>query len=390
MQMKTATVQFCGAGGTSEAARMAGIQVVAAINHSRIAIATHQANHDPCTHYQQDITEIDPDDVPESDLLLTSPECTNHSGSKGKKHYHQFDFWGDVVFDPLDEKSRNTMDDVVRFATAKYRAGTPYKFIVVENVVEVAKWRKYAVWLASMTTLGTNTRVYEYRALYWNSQFFGVPQSRDRMYIVFWLKGMQAPDLEYRPTAFCDYCEGQVQAVQSWKQPLKWGVYREQYRYVCPHCIREIVPHFTPVRSILNLDHLGRPIGGRLKKNIQKNIAVGLQRFPGQQFLYGYYGNPLYRRLDEPVGTIPTVDTWALITPAQCFEETLHRMLSVQEVKACMGFPSQYRLLGTLKEQIWQLGNAVCPPIMAHILARCLAVFVEPRQEQKMRAACSN
>jgi site-specific DNA-cytosine methylase len=37
----TATVQFCGAGGTSEAARQAGIHVEAAINHSKIAIATH-------------------------------------------------------------------------------------------------------------------------------------------------------------------------------------------------------------------------------------------------------------------------------------------------------------------------------------------------------------
>ncbi len=133
--------------GRVEAARQVGITVVAAINHSKIAIATHAANHgESCKHYQQDIAEIDPTDVPATDWLRTSPECTNHSGSKGKKHYHSFDLWGDVIFDPLDEKSRNTMDDVVRFVKAKYYAGTPYTGIVVENVVEAAKWRKYTTW----------------------------------------------------------------------------------------------------------------------------------------------------------------------------------------------------------------------------------------------------
>ena len=238
--MLTATVQFCGAGGTSEGARQAGIHVEAAINHSTIAMISHEANHKGCKHFQQDITEIDPDDVPDSDLLLTSPECTNHSDSKGQKHYHQFDLFGDIVFDPLDEKSRNTMEDVVRFAKAKYQAGKPYKCIVVENVIEVAKWRNYHSWLKSMLTLDIpdlETPIYEYRTLYWNTQFFGVPQSRDRVYMVFWLHGLPTPDLDHRPAAFCDYCEREIQAVQSWKQLLKWGNYKEQYVYCCHNAL---------------------------------------------------------------------------------------------------------------------------------------------------------
>ena len=116
-------------------------------------------------------------------------------------------------------------------------------------------------------------------------------------------------------------------------------------------------------------------MGSRLKQNIQGNIAIGLKRFPGQQFLYGYYGNPLYRRLDEPVGTIPTVDTWALITPTTRIEDTLHRMLTHAEVKLAMGFPEHYQILGSCRKKIWQLGNAVCPPIMADILKRCVVVL---------------
>jgi len=369
----TATVQFCGAGGTSEAARLAGIQVGVAINHSKIAIATHAVNHPNAIHYQQSIEECDPDAMPDSDWLLTSPCCTNHSSAKGKKQYHSFDLFGDIIFDPLAEKSRNTMEDVVRFVATKKHAGKPYKVIIVENVVDVIKWRKYGTWLKSLTDLG-----YSYQALYWNSQFFGVPQSRDRVYITFWLRDLPAPDLEYRPSAFCEYCERSVLSIQSWKKLLKWGSYQEQYTYNCPHCTREVMPYSIPASSILNLNDRGRPIGGRLVENIQANIARGIERLPGQSFLYGYYNNPVYRRLNEPIGTITTVDRWALITPATRLQDTLHRMLSVQEVKLAMGFSADYHLLGTAKEQVWQLGNAVCPSVMTTLLGRCLAILISP------------
>ncbi|MBA2395089.1 MAG: DNA cytosine methyltransferase [Ktedonobacteraceae bacterium] len=380
--MLTATVQFCGAGGTSEGACLADIHVEAAINHSKTAIATHEANHKGCQYFQQDITEIDPDDVPDSDLLLTSPECTNHSDSKGQKHYHQFDLFGDIVFDPLDEKSRNTMEDVVRFAKAKLSAGKPYKCIVVENVIEVVKWRKYASWFASLVALG-----YQYQALYWNTQFFGVPQSRDRVYLVFWLRDLPAPDLDFRPTAFCEYCERVIQAVQAWKTLLKWGSYREQYVYRCQCCANEVTPFFIPVASVLNLDSPGDPLfqrtsGRILKKKTIDGIRKGMERFQGQPFLYAYYKKPLYRCLNEPVGTITTMDRWALVIPGRTFEETTYRMLTPHEVKLCMGFSAEYRVLGTKKEQVWQLGNAVCPPIMADILRRC-AVAIASSDEQE-------
>jgi len=389
--MLTATVQFSGVGGTSEGARQAGIHVVAAINHSKIAIASHKANHPDTEHFQQSLEECDPDETPDSDLLLTSPCCTNHSNSKGQKHYHQFDLFGDIIFDPLAEKSRNTMEDGVRFAKAKYKAGKPYKCMIVENVIEIAKWRKYRSWLTSMTTLDIpdlKAPIYEYQTLYWNTQFFGIPQSRDRVYIVFWLHGLPAPDLEHRPAAFCGACEREIGAVCSWKTLLKWGSYREQYVYVCPWCACEVTPFFASVQPVLNLDESGDPLFDRksgriLVQNTIDNVRKGIERLYGQPFLYAYYNNPLYRRLNEPVGTMTTVDRWALVTPARKFEDTTYRMLSPQEVKLCMGFSADYQVRGTVKEQIWQLGNAVCPPIMAEILKRC-TVAIAPMEAQEV------
>jgi hypothetical protein len=68
---------------------------------------------------------------------------------------------------------------------------------------------------------------------------------------------------------------------------------------------------------VLNLDVPGRAIGGRkLTEKTLANIREGIDRIKGEQFLLGYYNHPLFRGLDEPVGTITTVDRWALVTPA--------------------------------------------------------------------------
>ena len=57
-------------------------------------------------------------------------------------------------------------------------------------------------------------------------------------------------------------------------------------------------------------------------------------------------------------------------------------MLTPHEVKLCMGFSAEYQVLGTKKEQVWQLGNAVCPPIMADILRRCAAVITSSEEQE--------
>ena len=57
-------------------------------------------------------------------------------------------------------------------------------------------------------------------------------------------------------------------------------------------------------------------------------------------------------------------------------------MLTPHEVNLCMGFSGEYQVLGTKKEQVWQLGNAVCPAIMADILKRC-TVAIASLEEQE-------
>lgn len=48
------------------------------------------------------------------------------------------------------------------------------------------------------------------------------------------------------------------------------------------------------------------------------------------------------------------------------------RMLSVDEYRAAMGFPTGYRLPPDKRTAVHLLGNAVCPPVATWILNRVL------------------
>ena len=197
----TATDQFCGAGGSSQGARNAGVEVKMALNHWKLAIETHNTNFPDTLHDCTDISACDPRRYPSTNILITSPECTTHSPAGGNTHKsvkQSIDLFDKGVIDPATERSRATMWDVCRFA--EYHN---YELVIVENVVEArTKWVLFEVWLQAMHKLG-----YNHKCLYLNSMhFWPCPQSRDRMYVVFWKKGNKAPQLDYTPLAHCPCC----------------------------------------------------------------------------------------------------------------------------------------------------------------------------------------
>lgn len=122
----TVTDQFCGAGGSSEGVKRFaqrsklrnGLHVRMALNHWKLAIETHNTNHPDTDHDCTDISACDPRRYPSTNILITSPECTNHSLAKGqrRKHLQQGDIFRDGTIDPAADRSRATMWDVPRFA----------------------------------------------------------------------------------------------------------------------------------------------------------------------------------------------------------------------------------------------------------------------------------
>lgn len=277
----TVTDQFCGAGGSSSGAMAAGVEVKMALNHWQLAVNTHNTNFPNASHDCTDISASNPRRYPSTDILITSPECTNHSLAKGKSRQGQWqpDLFGKVVLDPAEERSRATMWDVPRFA--EYHQ---YRIIIVENVVDARQWVMWDAWLHAMDSLG-----YDHKCVYFNSMFaYPTPQSRDRMYVVFWKKGNRAPNLEFHPPAHCTRCERNVEAVQAWKNNRSAGRYKKQYVYVCPNCHATVEPYYYCAFNAIDWAIPAPRIGDRpkpLKEKTLKRIQAGLDKFGAQPIL---------------------------------------------------------------------------------------------------------
>jgi len=350
---------FCGAGGSSTGAVKAlngRGRVLMAANHWARAIETHNLNHPTTDHYLDDLQATHPSRYPKTTICWMSPECTNHSIAKGKqrKNLAQLDLWGESKVDPAEERSRATMREVVEF-TAYHK----YEIVIVENVTDIQHWQHYEMWLTAMLNLG-----YKHKALYLNAQFFDVPQSRDRIYIVFWKKGNRAPDLDFRPAALCAE-HGQINAMQVWKkQGRSGGRYGKngQYTYRCPNCGTEVKPFYRPAASVIDWSISSQRIGDRkkpLKPKTMERIMTGLRKFArpviidvayagnggraypydnalptqtGRQtfalasmsnppvilppFLVNYYTREdAQSAIDQPIGVIPTENRHALVVP---------------------------------------------------------------------------
>lgn len=266
----TVTDLFCGAGGSSLGAEAAGLRLLMAANHWQTAIDVHQSHFPEARHDCADISQADPRRYPVTDILLASPECTNHSMARGISRQRQDPTLWDAP-DPTAERSRATMWDVVRFAEQ-----IAYKAIVVENVVEATKWVCFPAWWQAMEAIG-----YQGKILCHNSMHHQVPQSRDRIYIVWTQPGIR-PDLEFEHVGHCTNCATTVVCRQAWKNGRTTGRYRAQWVWRCTTCRTAIEPRTRGAAEIIDWSINCPRIGDRtrpLSPKTRARIVAGLQKY---------------------------------------------------------------------------------------------------------------
>jgi DNA (cytosine-5)-methyltransferase 1 len=308
----TAVVDYCGAGGESQGLVEAGITVVQAANHFDKAIETHAANHSGTDHLLTDLLVQDPRLRPRAHIYQASPECTWHSPAGGRKNHRyrdMLDMFDDYVPDAAGERSRATMMTVLGMAEAKR-----YPIVIVENVVEVSRWEMFEVWLAGFTALGYQHQILSVSAAHiWSERNAPAPQWRDRIYFVFYLEGIEFPDVSPRPWGHCEACGADVRLMQSWKKPGRpIGKYRSQYVYRCPvlgHPIAE--PYVMPALDALDLSDLGTRIGDRkrpLSAATMRRIRTGALMFNREPEIVAHTGHTWdatkkgHRRYGDPNG----------------------------------------------------------------------------------------
>jgi DNA (cytosine-5)-methyltransferase 1 len=322
------------------------------MNHWRVAIETHATNFPNTQHDCADIQATDPRRYPSADCLITSPECTNHSIAKGvsRKFQNTHTIFGELTVDPAAERSRATMWDVPRFAEVH-----KYKIIIVENVVDARKWVLWDAWLHAMHNLG-----YLHKCVYLNSRHaHPTPQSRDRMYVVFWRKGNKAPNLDIRPQAHCPKCDRDVDSVQTWKDARKkWGKYKQQYLYACPSCGTIVEPYYYAAFNCIDWSIQGTKIGEYkrpLSANTMRRIRYGLERFGNEHLvIYGDHSSVVGRvhPVSREMFTQTTTQTAALLmlptfVTSRYGSGIAHRVRGNTDVLPTQSTGNTYYVLGT-------------------------------------------
>lgn len=307
---------FCGVGGSSFGAittNQEKVEIVAGFDLWDAATKAYSANFPRAKVYHQDIRSLSPKnirrEIGDIDVILASPECTNHSVAKGALE--------------RDEASKMTAFEVTRFAS-EFKP----KWIVIENVIQMQSWSEHAKLLDKLWALG-----YFVRQVALNAQDFGVPQSRNRLFLLC----SRTNDVNFEKPAG-------VKPIPASSILDNSGKYR-------------LSPLRKPTRAPATLERAERAIN-----------ALG----DDQPFLIVYYGSDGsggWQSLDKPLRTVTTLDRFAYVEPSS--DGHMMRMLQPEELKLAMGFTQEYKLdlPGlTRRERIKLMGNGVCPPVMSHII----------------------
>lgn len=254
---------YCGGGGSSRGAAMAGAKIIGGLDVWDLATKTFQLNFPLARVWNERAENVNPAHVAANvgrvDLLLASPECTSHSVAKGKA--------------PRCEKSRETAFQVIRYA----QVFKP-RWIVVENVPRMTLWARFQEWLGGIHGMGYRTCLGVL-----DSQDYRTPQSRRRLFIL------------------CD------RDAEPLLPPKARGPKRKVAGILMRGESRGKPWPFRAVRSV-----------GRAEATIERAERAIKAFGPRSEFIMVYYGNDGaggYQSLDRPLRTVTTLDRFAYIRP---------------------------------------------------------------------------
>jgi DNA (cytosine-5)-methyltransferase 1 len=344
--------EFCGFGGSSQGLEaIPGVETVLAANHAKIAVDVHALNFPKADHHIGDVTKADLSRFPRADIFWASPSCPAWTDARGKRR--DFDTsTQESLFDLTETpsqqaerlelaKRRALMEEVPRYLRAVAGRGEPVLAGVVENVVQCRKWDQWHRWLHEIQALGYETRVIALNSMHAAGRHTSrAPQSRDRLYVAYWLKSLgRKPDWDkwLRPTAYCPTCDQTVSALQVFKKPgVDMGRYGRhgQYYYRCPNttCRHQVIhPEVLPASAAIDFSlDPGQKIGERviqsgknqgqpdpLQQATIERITHGLARLAGRAMLAPAGGTwrDTATGLDEPMPTRTTRESDGLVLP---------------------------------------------------------------------------
>lgn len=401
---------FCGGGGASTGIKMAtGRHATIAVNHDKLAIQMHAANHPRTQHARQDVWKMRPsafkDDV---DLLWLSPDCRHFSKAKGKKK--------------VSARVRTLARSAIPWAKAKRPP-----LICLENVEEFTTWGPLRDGEPIKSQQGVYFRKFvgdleklgyfvDWRVL--NAADYGAPTSRKRLVLVArtdgppeWPRPSHGPGTgrKHRTAAECIDWTVPTRSIFDRERPLAENTMRRLAEGFVRYIVRK--PWMAYDVPSWALKFYGTSTGQKLDEPLSTISAQGNHHALCQAWIAKHYGGVVGQQLDMPLGTVTAVDHHAMCTAhagegdervervvawveryyskgghsaslqlplptittvdrmslvvafirANHVVDVRMRMFTPRELARAMGFDDSYILTGSTRSQVAGIGNAVCP-----------------------------
>lgn len=339
---------FCGAGGMTLGAKMAGIDVVFAVEADAHAAKTYAVNHPEVTLFADDIRKlrrIPIEAAGRQTVLFGGPPCQGFSTSNQRT------------------RNRDNVDNWMFREFVRLVKSWQPDWVVFENVKGIAETENgnfLKMILKAFEDLGYNLS----KGIL-NAAKFGVPQKRERLFVMGSRHGIEVP--MPKPAT---------------SRPIPVWQALADLPHLQNGATVEVLPYKSSTESayVKKLRNGHTIVSGNL---VTRNADFVLKRYkyvkPGKNWedipaklMTNYRKNfechtGIYHRLDprQPSVVIGNYRKNMLIHP---FED---RGLSVREAARIQSFPDCYGFCGSIGFQQQQVGNAV-PPLLARAIFKAI------------------
>lgn len=367
---------FCGAGGSSSGFRLAGFNMVGALDINKAAAKTHALNFRSCKTIVGDITTISPQQFhemigyPRVDILIGSPPCQTFSSlSQGKIK----SLGKDIRLDIRNYFYKYYLDYISFFKP---------KAFLMENVPGFVTKYDGAIFADFLKYVNENLPEYDLKWKILDAQNYSVPQSRRRLFVCGYMKGINFEFPEYN----FQFCATGKERVDVWDAISDLPLITDNWR-LDPGYYSSAAS--TPYRKMMRTSSdIVRNNICRISNPEAKELFLHLQ--PGQRYtdlsedeqgeikLFDTFDSSVIqgrcRRLPKndiswTVIAHIGMDGYEYIHPSEC------RTLSVREAARIQSFTDDFVFAGNMREQYVQIGNAV-PPLMSYAVAKEISQVV--------------
>lgn len=326
---------FAGIGGFRVALEQLGLKCVFSSEIDKHAIDMYKANFNDDS--ECDITQLNPKKIPDFDILCAGFPCQAFSISGKQKGF--------------EDAARGTLFfDICRILKEK----NPSTFILenVQNLEKHDKGNTLFVMIKSLNELGYSV---SYKVL--NARNFGVPQNRERIIII--------GNRDGKIFDFDLIKENKIESMYDFLEKQGDFEYLNEEEYTLIE------------NEKIKVQKSGLIFCGYRNKKIR---TIGVK--DGTEHLSRVHKQP--NRIYSAKGIHPTIASQEQSGRYFIYVDKKVRKLTLDECYKFMGFPKDFKKIGSKAKLYERIGNSVCIPMIKNITKEVITQFWNEREDSKV------